>query len=159
MIMSAYTSIIRRQPSPALASHAVNRPSSRCDPARGTARPGPVCRSHATDAPDLHAGNRSILAVTDHMPDDSDVAGVTTCYSRPASLSRDRRNSSRDLRNIFCCTPTLKRLWPSSELTPHEIKILVTDSCLHSSSTGLEALSSFTSCIRRYDQPRPLNTH
>ena len=33
--------------------------------------------------------------------------------------------------------------------TPHEIKILVTDSCLHSSSTGLKALSSFISCISK----------
>ena len=46
----------------ALACHAINRPN---DPARGTARRPPlaVCRSHATDAPNLQAGNRSILAM------------------------------------------------------------------------------------------------
>ena len=72
---------------------------------------------------------------------------MTTWNSRPASLSRDRRNISCDVRTIYCCTPTFKRLWPSSELTPIEIKILVTDSCLHSSSTGLKALCSSISSI------------
>ena len=75
------------------------------------------------------------------------MAGVTTSNSRPASLSRDRLNISCDQLNIYCCTPTFKRLWPSSEQTPHEIKILVTDSCLHSSSTRLTALSSLISFI------------
>ena len=44
----------------------------------------------------------------DHIPDDSDVAGVTTWNSRAASLSRDRRNISCDVCNIYCCTPTFK---------------------------------------------------
>ena len=81
----------------------------------------------------------------DNIPDDLDVSWVTMWNSLAASLSHDRSNISCDVCNIHCCTPTFKRLWLSVN---HEIKILVTDSCLHSSSTGLKALSSFISSIR-----------
>ena len=60
----------------------------------------------------------------DHILDDSDVAGVTTWNSLAASLSLDLSNISCDVCNIYCCTPTFKRLWQSSELLFTGLKFL-----------------------------------
>ena len=70
---------------------------------------------------------------------------MTTWNSRPASLSRDRRNHSLQhflsrVQHLLLQPNLLKGCVSQVTGPPHEIEILVTDSCLHSSRTGLSAL-------------------
>ena len=84
----------------------------------------------------------------DHILDDLDVK--MELQAGPASLSRDQTSQSFTTTFPVTYPQPLKGCGRQVTGPPHEINILVTNSCLHSSSTGLLALSSFITLLSRH---------